>query len=1207
MPHRPIRPKRMTKRKTIKKGREGLLLLFFLLVCLSPVRAQRFFNLTADDVSIEERVPRFHASFPLCGQYEDSLYTFTIAYPEFIDMTAADVARYRELSGEDLPALPVVEQQISFTRRQPTLEADFCPFVYRDGRYQILVSFMLKRKATLKKRSERRAIAARASSKASRYASHSVLANGSWGKIRVSSSGIYELTADVVRRAGFSDLSKVKVYGYGGALQNEVFNEEDLIAYDDLKEIPTCNYGGRRFFYAQGPVSWSSNSARTRTRNPYSDYGYYFITQDGEEPSTVDSLTFMNDHYPAAADYHALHEIDNYAWFQGGRNLYENTPVEQGESKTYTLNGLAETTKGYVTVAVSAGVASKVDVEFNGEKLGTATITIRDTSHDNGSVTVVTYPTENILPTNSIVLTTQSGGPARLDYIALTFDTPKPAPDLRTDQLPVPEYVYNITNQDHHGDAACDLVIIIPTSQKLLKQAQRLADFHKEQDGMRVNIVPSDELFNEFSSGTPDANAYRRYMKMLYDRAETDADLPRHLLLFGDCAWDNRMNTSYWRQASPDDYLLCYESENSFSELHCIVSDDFFCLMDEGEQLLQGSYPDNYTIYSTGTPDIAVGRFPVTTDADVKILVDKTINYATNTHGGVWQNTLVFMGDDGNSNLHMKTANRIADDAASLYPGYVVRKIMWDAYNRETTSTGASYPEVTKAIKQYQASGALIMNYAGHGRADQISHEAVLKLSDFTGFSNKALPLWITASCDIMPFDGAFDTIGEASLLNSKGGAVAFWGTTRTVYANYNEPIDQAFTRYILRHDTDGKPTTLGEAQRLAKVEMIATGRDRTDNKLQYSLLGDPALSLRLSKNLLVIDSINGKAPSKENRPQLKAGSIARIKGHVEGNAAFSGVVTATIRDSREVIVCKQNDKTASEMADTAFWYYDRTKNLYHGSDSVRQGTFDFSFAVPMDINYSDAPGQINLFAISRDKKTTVNGQNSNFLIGGTETVGNDSIGPSVYCYLNSPAFVNGGLVNPTPFFVAEITDQDGINASGNGIGHDLLLIIDGKTERTYVLNDNFQFDFGSYTTGTTYYSIPELAPGQHTLLFRAWDVLNNSSSTELTFNVARGLAPSLFYVDCTQNPARTTTTFIINNDRSESEMDVELDIFDMSGRQLWKHQERGVSTSGTYTLDWDLTVDDGHRLQTGVYLYRVRISCDGSEKVSKAKKIVII
>ena len=235
------------------------------------------------------------------------------------------------------------------------------------------------------------------------------------------------------------------------------------------------------------------------------------------------------------------------------------------------------------------------------------------------------------------------------------------------------------------------------------------------------------------------------------------------------------------------------------------MSDDFFTILDDGEVLLDG-----YNARSKS--DVAVGRFPVVNEADAKLMVDKAISYATNKNVGAWQNTLVFMGDDGNSNMHMKTANEAADLVAKAHPGYIIKKVMWDAYQRETSATGNSYPEVEKLIKQYQASGALVMNYCGHGRADQISHEAVLRLLDFEQFSNANLPLWITASCDIMPFDGLEPTIGEAAILNTNGGAVAFFGTTRTVYAQQNDSIDKAFLRYVLAV-VDGKPVTLGEAQ----------------------------------------------------------------------------------------------------------------------------------------------------------------------------------------------------------------------------------------------------------------------------------------------------------------------------------------------------------------------------------------------------------
>ena len=106
---------------------------------------------------------------------------------------------------------------------------------------------------------------------------------------------------------------------------------------------------------------------------------------------------------------------------------------------------------------------------------------------------------------------------------------------------------------------------------------------------------------------------------------------------------------------------------------------------------------------------------------------------------------------------------------------------------------------------------------------------------------------------------------------------------------------------------------------------------------------------------------------------------------------------------------------------------------------------------------------------------------------------------------------------------------------------------------------------------------------------------------------MGRGIEPTLFNVSCTNNPATTTTSFIVTHDRMGSNVDVVLDIFDVSGRLLWSYSESGLSTTDAYTIDWNLTVDGGRRLGTGVYLYRVRLSSDGSSQASKAKKLIII
>ena len=1181
-------------RKTI------FLALAAMLTCLAAgaqAQRQRFFNLTADEVKIDSLLPFFSCSVPLDGAWADSVYTATIEYPEFIEMGDADIRRYLKISGKPLPGLPEVKTNVVVERRRGHLEVSFAPLAMRDGKYVKLVSFMIDVKSRPAARAKSRTRADEGTSPADRYAAHSVLATGRWAKIRVPATGIYEITDALIRRAGFSDMSRVKVYGYGGALLDEVLSGEDLAAHDDLKEVATCTVDGRRLFHAQGPVSWSSATAAKRTRNPYSDYGYYFLTESDGEPLTVDSTAFVDSFYPSADDYHTLHEVDNFAWFQGGRNLFEDDPISAGTSRSYVLTPVStQPGDASISIGITAGQACSGRIDINGTAAGTFTLN-GFSEYDHGKETEMTFKISNTGEADTVTITTTAGGPARLDYISACYSEPRPRPTLKGTAFDAPEYVYNITNQNHHADPQADMVIIVPASAKLTPQAQRLKEFHEQHDGMRVNIVPADELYNEFSSGTPDASAYRRYMKMLYDRAESEADMPSYLVLFGDCVWDSRMNTPECSGLNADDLLLCHESENSFSDVYCYIDDGYFCYLDDGE----GGNPRE-----TDKADVAVGRFPVRNVAEAEIMVDKTIRYAENENAGSWQNRFVFMGDDGNDNQHMSDADDMATLTENLNPAFQVERIMWDAYTRESSSTGNSYPEVTRLIKQRQEAGALIMNYSGHGGPNQLSHERVITINDFAQFANENLPLWITASCNIMPFDSQESNIGETAVLNEKGGAVAFFGTTRTVYVTRNNAINQAYLRALLTPENGGY-ISIGEAQRRAKNELVTSGADRSENKLQYSLLGDPAMTLCLPKLTVVVDSINGTDVTDGKTVSVGAGNIMRVSGYVKDAPTFGGVLSATVRDSRELVTCRWNNRNEDEASAQPFTYYDRTKVLFSGNDSISGGRFEFSFAVPKDINYTDGTGLINLYAVSNDRTLIGNGSCEAFTVGGGDIAENDSVGPSIFCYLNSPSFVNGGKVNSTPYFVAEIMDKDGINTSGNGIGHDLQLVIDGEMARTYNLNDNFSYDFGTYTRGSTYYNIPELEEGEHTLEFRAWDVFNNMSSTSLRFNVVKGLSPQLLSVSCTDNPATTSTTFIISHDRAGSNLDVAIDVMDMSGRLLWTHEESGVSTGSAYTVDWDLTVDGGSRLGTGVYLYRVRMSSDGSPQTSKAKKLVII
>ena len=117
----------------------GCVLLF---LCLYT-EAQEIVNLTAQQVRIDSLLPVYTYQKQLGSHYADSLWHASIEYPLFVDMSSAEVKRYQQVCGEPLPAWPEVSQSVEVARKQGVLEVSFVPLVYRDGKYQKLVSFKL--------------------------------------------------------------------------------------------------------------------------------------------------------------------------------------------------------------------------------------------------------------------------------------------------------------------------------------------------------------------------------------------------------------------------------------------------------------------------------------------------------------------------------------------------------------------------------------------------------------------------------------------------------------------------------------------------------------------------------------------------------------------------------------------------------------------------------------------------------------------------------------------------------------------------------------------------------------------------------------------------------------------------------------------------------------------------------------------------------
>lgn len=395
----------------MKVARYILIILFVLTA--DAVGAQRFFNLTAEDVNVDSMLPKVNHTMPLPLDYEDSVYVCEILYPEFLEMSQKDIDSYSRLAGEIPPSLPDVEQTVIVNKKRPYMLFSLTPVVFHNGKYRFLVSFMLKVEAFPKadsgkaKSNTRRRSSSAELDATGRYATHSVLKEGTWAKIAVPSTGFYQLTDNVVKRAGFTDINKVKIYGYGGNLVPEVLSPDYITKTDDLQEVPSCIVNGKRLFFAKGPVSWDSATSNVRTRNPYSSKGYYFITQTDEEPLLVSDAELLAANYPVADDYHSLYEVDDFAWYEGGRNLVEAAQIALGSSKTYYLDTPGDDTSGVLTACVTAGTNSTFRLTVNGKEYPETTISL--SKYDKAMFTTVTYNVD-AHPTDTVTLTCLSGG-----------------------------------------------------------------------------------------------------------------------------------------------------------------------------------------------------------------------------------------------------------------------------------------------------------------------------------------------------------------------------------------------------------------------------------------------------------------------------------------------------------------------------------------------------------------------------------------------------------------------------------------------------------------------------------------------------------------------------------------------------------------------------------------------------------------------------
>jgi hypothetical protein len=1064
----------------------------------------------------------------------------------------------------------------------------------------------------------------------------------------------------------------IRIYGNGGKMlpeRNADFAYDDLIENAIFVQGESDGkFDSQDFilFYGQEPHTWklnSSNGLFEHQLHLYSDTTYYFLNVDlglGKRIATISSSSLMPTHTITSFNDYAFSEKENINLIKSGRLWFGETfdaitnynfgfsfpnldinstthiktqvAARHDVSTQFTVNahGNAQTilvgntpTSCYYcsyaslnnnTLSINTPPGNAINVNVQYAKTGSAIgwldyievntmrqlIMAGDQMSFRHAASVGTGNIAEYILSNytSDLQVWDVSDPFNINRIngtingsnfsfRLNSSTLREFIAFKNQNYLTPVRVGRINNQNLHALNFADFLIV--THPQFMQQANELADFHRS-DGLSVHVVNVDEIYNEFSSGSRDISAIRNFVRMFYERASTQAEMPKYLLLFGDGSFNNRSSGG-----NNTNFIPTYQSNNSLEPTASYVSDDFFGLLDPNEG---GWLSPNIELI-----DIGIGRFPVKNRNEAQAVVNKIKAYNTTSTMRNWRNIIAFVGDDEDGSLHTMDAEKLAVLVDTTYKNYNIEKIYFDAYRQESTPGGQRYPEVNEAIKRRVEQGSLIVNYTGHGGETGWAHERVLTVQEIDSWRNKNMPLFFTATCEFSRFDDPNRTsAGELVLLNPDGGGIGLFTTVRLVYSFPNYVLNKCFYENVFE-EFNGDMPRMGDVFRLTKN---AAGGDL--NHRNFTFLGDPALRLAYPKERVTTSHVNNH-PVITVTDTLKALSRVTVRGFISNKNGqkitdFNGIIYPTVYDKKLNLETLENDGPAkSPKVNFKVW----RNIIYRGKASVKNGDFTFSFVVPKDIAYNYDFGRISYYA--ENEVYDAHGHFEKFIVGGfDENAPVDNTGPIIKLYMNDEKFVFGGTTNENPRLLAYIEDENGINTTGSGIGHDITTVKNNETAKTIILNDYYEADLDSYQSGKVKYPFFNLEEGRYSLKFKAWDVYNNPGDAYTEFVVAKSAKLALNHVFNYPNPFTTNTQFMFEHNQPGTRLDIQIQIFTVSGK-LVKTIETFSNKDGFRIdgINWDGKDEYGDKIGRGVYIYRVKVKSQEGAIAEKFEKLVIL
>ncbi len=752
-----------------------------------------------------------------------------------------------------------------------------------------------------------------------------------------------------------------------------------------------------------------------------------------------------------------------------------------------------------------------------------------------------------------------------------------------------------VANQNLHALPQTEVLII--TCDSLLIAAEELATFHRQREQVHATVVTVTKIYNEFSSGSQDISGIRNFIRMFYERASNDDEIPKGVTFFGAASYDykNRIENN-------TNLVPAFQSLEGRYTPQSYCTDDFYALLDAGEDI-------NNSVGTVGMYDIAIGRIPARNLTEASNVINKIKEYTSPSSFGPWKNNISFVADNRDPNGGMnhlndcETINQHFDQDNHIFNIY---KIYADAYNKVLTPSGIRMPLVNKAINDRVFNGTLLKSYNGHGSPTRWADEAILTLEDYSSWANvHKLPLIFTGTCDFGRFDDPnVQSAGNKLMVQAQGGAIALVTTTQVVYSTPNVRFAQRFVENQFVPDANGKYITMGESVRRAKNNFQTNG-EYFNNKM-FVLLGDPFLKLSIPENKIKTTGLY-MLEDGEEYPTDTINALGKysIEGEITNYfdtplTDFNGTVYVTIFDKPRLI------NTIPDVRNPTPNFKMQTNTIARVVASVSDGKFKASFVAPKDIMYDFGIGKVSYYAHS--DRLEAKGLDTNLIIGGINpNAEDDNIGPIVQPYIDNEKFRDGGITGPNPLLYVKLSDDNGINVSGNSVGHDLVAILDDDVQNQFILNDYYQTEENDYSKGYVYFPMYNLPEGKHTIRVKAWDAHNNSGEGSISFEVRgkeSGVIGDLYNYP---NPFFDYTTFVFQHNQEGEEMDVTINIYTTAGALVRTINQKITTTGNRTEIQWDGTGNNGATITKGMYIYKLHLKTAKGISATAHQKLVLL